>query len=259
MASRRVARARSSPSADRRVRGRLIVFEGGEGVGKSTQLQRLAQRLTAGRIAHRVLREPGGTVLGDAIRALLLAPDGRISPRAEAALFIASRAELVATEIVPALDRGETVLLDRFLLSTYAYQVHGRQLPEEPVRQANALATAGLVPDLTLLLSLPVHEGLARAARRGVQDRMEQAEAAFHERVDQAFRGFVEPSWQHAHPECGPIIGIDASGDEAAVEDRVLAALRVAFSDLAPAASPAPATATDAAIDTTTASSAATR
>lgn len=215
------------------MRGRLIVFEGGEGVGKSTQVQRLAQRLSSAQVAHRVLREPGGTALGDAIRELLLAPDGHISPRAEAALFIASRAELVATEILPALKRGETVLLDRFLLSTYAYQIHGRQLPEESVRQANALATAGLVPDLTLLFSLPVTEGLARVARRGVQDRMEQADAAFHERVDAAFQGFAEPHWQRAHPECGPIVRIDASGNEESVADRVLAALSASFGDLA--------------------------
>lgn len=214
------------------MRGRLIVFEGGEGAGKSTQLQRLARRLEAAELPHRVLREPGGTVLGDAIRALLLAPEGRISPRAEAALFIASRAELVATEIVPALARGETILLDRFLLSTYAYQIHGRELPEEPVRQANALATAGLVPDLTLLFALPVQEGLARAERRGARDRMEQADAEFHARVDNAFRAFVDPVWQRAHPECGPIVRIDASGDEETVEGRVLAALSAAFSDL---------------------------
>ena len=145
------------------LRGRLVVFEGGEGAGKSTQLRRLSARLIAAGITHRHFREPGGTAVGDRIRELLLHGDAPMAPRTEAALFVASRAELVETVVRPALARGEHVLLDRFLLSTYAYQIHGRGLPEAEVRAANALATNGLVPDLTLLLALTPGDGLARA------------------------------------------------------------------------------------------------
>ncbi len=151
--------------------------------------------------------------------------DAPLAPATEAALFIASRAQLVAQELQPALARGEQVLLDRFLLSTYAYQVHGRGLPEEPVRAANRLATACLVPDLTVLLSLPPEAGLARAGARGGHDRIERAEAAFHERVAAAFARFAESAWQATHAECGPIVAVDASGSEDEVEARVRAVL----------------------------------
>lgn len=203
------------------MRGRLVVFEGGEGVGKSTQLRRLEARLAAAHVAHRLFREPGGTAAGDRIRELLLHSDAPLAPTTEAALFIASRAQLVAQELQPALARGEQVLLDRFLLSTYAYQIHGRGLPEASVRAANHLATAGLVPDLTILLTLAPEAGLARAGARSGHDRIERAEAAFHARVAEAFARFAEAEWQAAHPECGPIVAVDASGSEDEVEQRV--------------------------------------
>lgn len=206
-------------------RGRLIVFEGPEGVGKSTQLRLVANWLAARGISHVALREPGGTPLGDQIRRLLLEPGGRVSDRAEALLFMASRAELVREAIAPALARGDTVLLDRFFLSTYAYQIHGRGLPAEEVRRANALATAGLVPDLTVLLLAESAERRARAEARGAPDRMERAGDAFHERVEQAFASFLSPGWQRRHPECGPILGVDGAGEPMQVFDRVLATL----------------------------------
>ncbi len=204
------------------MRGRLIVFEGGEGAGKSTQLRRLSARLTATGIAHAHFREPGGTPVGDRIRELLLHGNTPMAARTEAALFIASRAELVATAVRPALERGDHVLLDRFLLSTYAYQIHGRGLPEEIVRTANALATDGLVPDLTLLLTLRPSEGLQRAGARSAADRIERAEAEFHEKVAAAFARFAEPAWQAAHPECGPIVAIPGDGDVDRIEAQVL-------------------------------------
>src|SRR3954466_6081642 len=144
-------------------RGLLIVFEGAEGAGKSTQLRRLAECLgEAGRNVVAV-REPGGTIVGDQIRRILLDPESDIVPRAEALLFMASRAQLVEREIRPALERGAIVLVDRFFLSTFAYQGDGRGLPEADLRAANAMATTGLVPDRTLLLTLPPEAGLARA------------------------------------------------------------------------------------------------
>jgi dTMP kinase len=206
--------------------GRLIVFEGGEGSGKSTQLRHLAAALDERGVAHRAFREPGGTALGSEIRQLLLHRDEEIDPRAEALLFMASRAELVAREVRPALARGEVVLLDRFFLSTYAYQIAGRALPADSVRSANHLATGDLVPDLTLLLVLPPDEGLARAAGRAAPlDRIEATGAEFHRRVAAAFSGFARPEWQRAHPECGSIVSIDARGTEAEVARRVRRAL----------------------------------
>ncbi len=148
-----------------------------------------------------------------------------LTPRAEAMLFMASRAELVERVIRPALARGDVVLADRFFLSTYAYQVHGRGLPFEAVRTANALATGGLVPDVTLVFALDAAVRNVRAQARGHADKIERAGADFHERVAAAFMRFVQPDWQAAHPECGPIVAIDGAGAEEAVFDRVLAAL----------------------------------
>ena len=205
---------------------RLIVFEGGEGSGKSTQLRRLSATLTAHGIRHLSLREPGGTTLGAEVRRILLDPTSEITPRAEALLFMASRAELVEREIRPALDRGEVVLLDRFFLSTYAYQIAGHRLPESEVQSANRFATGSLVPDLTLLLTFPVAEGLARAASRPeAHDRMEALGEDFHDRVAAAFDAFTEPAWQGRHPECGPIVKIDARESEDAIAACVLATL----------------------------------
>src|SRR3954469_24101684 len=140
-------------------RGILIVFEGPEGAGKSTQLRLLADWL--GQRGHKVVavREPGGTVIGDEIRRLLLDPASEMVPRTEALLFMASRAQLVEREIRPALEQGSIVLVDRFFLSTYAYQGDGRGIPEADLRAANGVATNGLVPNLVLLLTLPVAEG----------------------------------------------------------------------------------------------------
>lgn len=204
-------------------RGRLIVFEGGEGSGKTTQLRRLSSVLAQRDIAHLCVREPGGTPLGTEVRRLLLDPASDIDPRAEALLFMASRAQLVAREVRPALDRGDDVLLDRFFLSTYAYQVAGHHLDEPAIRAANSFATDGLVPDLTILLRYPVHQGLERAAVRAVaHDRMEAMGGSFHERVAAALATFAEPAWQAAHPECGAIVSVDATGSEDDVEQRVL-------------------------------------
>jgi dTMP kinase len=215
--------------------GRLIVFEGGEGAGKSTQLARLAVLLSAAAIRPATWREPGGTPLGDEIRRLLLDPAQQITPTAEALLFMASRAQLVRDELRPALDAGTTVLLDRFFLSTYAYQIAGRQMREQEVQAANALATQGLTPDLTILLTLNAEEGLLRAGARGGHDRMEGSGAEFHARVEAAFAEFATPVWQQGHPECGPIVAVSASGSVEDVAARVLGVVVAAFPDVAQA------------------------
>src|SRR3989442_648800 len=141
----------------------LFVFEGPEGAGKSTQLKRLGEWLSARGTRVVCMREPGGTPLGDDIRRLLLDPASHITPRPEALLFMASRAQLVEQTIRPALATGATVLVDRFFLSTYAYQGAGRGLPWDELRMANRVATGGLLPNLTLLPMLSAGEGLARA------------------------------------------------------------------------------------------------
>jgi len=202
-------------------RGGLIVLEGAEGVGKTTQLRRLGERLGRAGIAHRTLREPGGTAMGDEIRRVLLDPSMTIAPRAEALLFMASRAQLVDGVVRPALAAGEFVVLDRFFLSTYAYQVHGRGLSEHEVSSVNAFATAGVRPDLTLLLDLPEGVGLARAAERGGHDRIEQSGDDFYARVTSAFRRFATAEWQHRHPEAGEVALIDAQGSEDEVAARI--------------------------------------
>ena len=210
-------------------RGRFIVFEGAEGVGKTTQIRALGARLDALGIGHVDVREPGGTFVGDHIRRLLLDPAQEIAPRAEALLFMSSRAQLVHDVIQPALDRGELVIADRFFLSTYAYQGVGRGLGEEEIRQANAIATGGLSPDLTVVLDLPLSVGMSRVATRGDHDRIERAGDAFLRRVMLAFREFAEPAWQQAHPECGPIVPVDACGHVDDVTERVEAALETRF------------------------------
>jgi dTMP kinase len=210
-----------------RERGALIVFEGGEGSGKSTQLRLLSRELEQHSISHVCLREPGGTPLGTEVRRLLLDRASDITPRAEALLFMASRAELVSRELIPALNDGVIVLVDRFFLSTYAYQIAGHGLPDEEVGAANRFATGGLSPDLTLLFTFPVEDGLARAARRpAAHDRMEAMGETFHRRVAAAFGTFADPAWQADHPECGPIVPVDAEGSEEEVMARVRAALR---------------------------------
>lgn len=201
--------------------GALVVFEGAEGVGKTTQMRRLVACLTALGVPHLAVREPGGTAVGDEIRRLLLDSTHGVAPRTEALLFMASRAQLVDEIVRPAIERGTFVIADRFFLSTYAYQVVGRGLEESEVRQANRFASDGVTPALTVLLDLPPGEGLDRAAARGGVDRMERSGGDFHTRVALAFREFASPAWQQAHPECGPIALVDASGSEEEVAARV--------------------------------------
>jgi len=207
------------------VSGKLLVFEGAEGVGKTTQVARLAARLEALGVPAERYREPGGTPLGDEIRELLLNPVSRdITPRAEALLFMAARAQLVA-HIASRLREGAIVLLDRFFLSTYAYQISGRGLEGPLVRDANQLAVGGLTPDLTLLLAGDPQVAEERVRSRGGLDRMEQEDRAFHDRVSAAFLAAADPVWQAAHPEVGPIERIDADDSVDGVGARIDRAL----------------------------------
>ncbi len=216
-------------------RGRLVVFEGPEGAGKTTQLRLVGDWLAAHQLRITAVREPGGTALGNEIRHLLLEPGREMHARAEALLFMASRAELIAQVVRPALERGELVCADRFFLSTYAYQVMGRGLSFDEVRAANALATAGLVPDLTILLTVPAAIREARLVARGSADRIESAGDAFHAIVERAFHDCALAGWQRAHPECGPIASVDATGTEHEVLTRITGELASRLPELFPA------------------------
>ena len=210
-------------------RGRLIVLEGQESAGKSTQAPRLLRWLGERGVDAMLVREPGGTDAGEKIRELVLHVPYQLTAAAEALLFMASRAELVDRVIKPALRDGRTVVLDRFFLSTYAYQVAGRGLDADLVASANALATQGLIPDLTVVLTLSAAERRARLDRRGGHDKIERAGDQFHSRVDAAFELFVDPAWQASHPEAGPIVGIDGAGNEDDVLSRIAAAVAQAW------------------------------
>ena len=168
--------------------GVFIVVEGPEGAGKSSLARWLAARLLAEGRAVVTVREPGGTPVAEAARKIALKSPHELSPAAELFLFLTARADLVARVIRPALDGGEVVLADRFVLSTLAYQVAGRGLPRGPVEAALDLATGGLTADLTLVLDVPVAVGRDRQEKGGkTGDRIERADDAFHERVRGAY------------------------------------------------------------------------
>lgn len=168
--------------------GWFITVEGGEGAGKTTQLAHIAQWLHER--GHTVIqtREPGGTALAEKLRDILLDNENvALSSLAELLLMFAARAQHLEDLIRPALERGETVLCDRFTDATWAYQGGGRGLPAEPIATLEKLVHGDLQPDLTLLLDLPVVVGLERAARRGASDRFESETVAFFERVRGAY------------------------------------------------------------------------
>jgi dTMP kinase len=163
--------------------GLFITFEGGDGSGKTTQIARLASALRDAGQEVVTLREPGGTVVGEGVREILLDPaHEELSPMAELLLFTASRAQLSLTVIKPALEAGKIVLCDRHADSSVAYQGYGRGLDLAMVRSINAWATGGLVPDRTIVLDVEPHAGIA-AATPHTADRLEREAIAFHERI----------------------------------------------------------------------------
>jgi dTMP kinase len=206
--------------------GLFIALEGVEGSGKTTQARRLVEWLTAERIPHLAVREPGGTATGEVVRGLLL--DGQdVAPRAELLLMLAARAALVEEVVRPALAAGKVVVTDRFELSTLAYQGYGRGLPLPEVRTLNAFATGGLAPDVTFLLDVPLKVGTARRehARRGA-DRIERAGAEFHARVAEGYRRLAQEE-----PSVEPVDGLHS---EAEVHTELVRRLHVRFSETFP-------------------------
>jgi len=168
-------------------RGLLITLEGIEGCGKSTQARLLANRLRAEKRTVTLTSEPGGTSLGRAVRAALLTPGRRVVPLAEWLLFEADRAQHVSEVVVPALTRGNVVVSDRFSDSSRAYQGFARAIGLEEVDRVDAVATGGLKPDLTIVLDLPVREGLARRRRSGGLNRIDREREKFHQKIRDAF------------------------------------------------------------------------
>ncbi|MGI6126212.1 MAG: dTMP kinase [Planifilum sp.] len=171
------------------MKGWLITLEGPEGGGKSTQIALLQEYLKQAGIPCTVVREPGGTAIGDRIRGILLDPLATdMAVRTEILLYAASRAQVVEQVILPALRRGEVVLCDRFVDSSIAYQGFGTPWDREEVREVNRMATGGLRPDRTYLLDVPVEESIRRLQKRGREtDRIEQKGRSYHERVRQGF------------------------------------------------------------------------
>jgi dTMP kinase len=206
--------------------GRLVTIEGLDGAGKTTLAQALAAEIERRGVSVRPLREPGGVPLSERIRELVKDPEAQVSPRAEALLYAAARAQLIGELLLPALERGELVLLDRFVDSSLAYQGAGRDLGIEQVRAVNLFATGGLAPDRTLLLRISPQAGRARQERRGEQpDRLE--------REDTEFFGAIAAAYDElARQEPQRIRTIDATLAPA----QVLAQALTALADLIPPA-----------------------
>jgi dTMP kinase len=211
------------------MQGRLVVFEGVEGCGKTTQVKRSHTWLLENGVVNAIVtREPGGTELCQEIRKLLLTPSSSevMQDRTELLLYAADRAQHVEGFLKPHLAAGAMILCDRFTDSTVAYQGYGRGLERSLIDPLNQIATGGLQSDLTLWLDVDVEVGLARAQKRGERDRIEQATLAFHQRVQQGFRELAQ-----AYPQ--RIVRIDASRSEADVAAQVqdvLAARMAAWS-----------------------------
>lgn len=198
---------------------RFITLEGGEGAGKSTSLAFIRDYFASRGLPLVVTREPGGTPLAEQLRELLLQKrDEKVAPDAELLLMFAARAQHIAHVIAPALARGEWVLCDRFTDATYAYQGGGRGLSMARIAELEALVQGHLRPDLTLLLDLPVAQGLARAGERAEKDRFESEQDAFFERVRSTYRA-------RAAAEPGRFRVIDASRPLAEVQAALQAAL----------------------------------
>lgn len=203
------------------MQGRFITLEGGEGVGKSTQLHLLADALRSKGKNVVTTREPGGTVGAEAIRTLLMTgAEDRWNARTEALLFAAARADHVAKLIRPEVERGEWVLCDRFIDSTRAYQGGAGEVDDSDIMALHQVGSAGLLPDRTLLLQMPPFEAATRAATRdnGKADRMGSKSAAYYTHVNTRFS-------ELASNEPDRFRVIDASGRVDVVTSRLLAAL----------------------------------
>ena len=213
-------------------RGKFITFEGLDGTGKSTQMEKLARKLRAEGLLVVVTREPGGTDTGEKIRKVLLdTGTSKLSPLAELALMFASRAQHIQEIIQPALAEGRIVLCDRFTDSSEAYQGGGRKLGSQPVMALHQILCGGLQPDLTILMDSDVAASVARARRRNVakvagnhrgaadENRFEQENRAFFTRVRQMYLAIAQREPQR-------VILVDARGTPAETHKRIMEIVR---------------------------------
>lgn len=199
--------------------GKFITLEGGEGVGKTTNLNFIKTTLENAGIDLLVTREPGGTEFAEKIRELLIQPSTEpVTDMAELLLVFAARAQHLDTKIRPALEAGQWVLCDRFIDATHAYQGGGRKMNQGVIDQLEAMVLKGLQPDLTLLLDLPVEVGMARARARAALDRFEQEKIVFFERVRERYLA-------RASSSAGRIQIIDAQPTLEVVQNQILTAL----------------------------------
>jgi dTMP kinase len=206
----------------------FLTFEGTEGCGKSTQVQRLAARYEAAGIPFLVTREPGGTPIGETIRELLqFAPQSSgMTPETELLLFEASRSQLVREVIKPALARGQSVIADRFFDSTTAYQGAARKLDLQVVAALNEFAVGDCIPDVTFILDVDTATAQARMQKPRRPDRMEQQPAEFYEHVRQAYRAL-------AAREPKRVVLIDGSRSVETIADEIWMILKSRFPELA--------------------------
>ncbi|WP_203301161.1 dTMP kinase [Marinobacter sediminum] len=200
-------------------RGQFITFEGTEGVGKSTQLTNAADTLKGLGVDVVVTREPGGTPMAESIRELLLAPrDEAVDETTELLLMFAARAQHLNTRILPALERGQWVLCDRFTDATFAYQGGGRGVSSERIAMLESLVQGDVRPDHVILLDAPVETGMKRARSRGDLDRFEQEAVSFFQRIRDTYLGRAQ-----ADPERYSVVDASASLEQvtAAIRDLV--------------------------------------
>jgi dTMP kinase len=211
----------------------FITFEGSEGSGKSTQVERLTARLERSRIPFLVTREPGGTPIGETIRELLqFAPhNAGMTPETELLLFEASRSQLVRETIKPTLERGACVIADRFFDSTTVYQGAARKLDRQIVERLNVFAIGDCVPDITFVLDIDAATARSRMQQPRRPDRMEQQPAQFYERVRKGYRDL-------AAREPNRIVLIDGSGDAEKIEDEIWRIISTRFPAIRSEANP---------------------
>ena len=201
------------------MKGTFITFEGCEGAGKSTQIRLLSQYLAERGKECVVTREPGGSAISEAIRAVIL--DGKntaMTDECEALLYAAARAQHLSDTVLPALEEGKTVLCDRYIFSSFAYQGYGRGLDMDFLRAVNSFALQGHMPDITLFLDIPPRSAFERKHGADQNDRIEQAGEAFHARVYQGYLRLAEE-----YP--GQIVRVDCSGTKFETNEKIRALL----------------------------------
>ncbi len=201
------------------MKGTFITFEGCEGAGKSTQIRLLSQYLAERGKECVVTREPGGSAISEAIRAVIL--DGKntaMTDECEALLYAAARAQHLSDTVLPALEAGKTVLCDRYIFSSFAYQGYGRGLDMDFLRAVNSFALQGHMPDITLFLDIPPRSAFERKHGADQNDRIEQAGEAFHARV---YKGYLRLAEEYP----GQIVRVDCSGTKFETNEKIRALL----------------------------------